>query len=41
VAAIFLFLIQHPEFKRKAFEKIRVVMSGGAPFAGQPGSPIL
>jgi fatty-acyl-CoA synthase len=31
VAAIFLFLIQHPDFKRKAFEKVRVVMSGGAP----------
>ncbi len=31
VAAIFLFLIQHPEFKRSAFEKVRVVMSGGAP----------
>ncbi len=31
VAAIFLFLIQHPEFDRKAFEKVRVVMSGGAP----------
>ena len=31
VAAIFLFLIQHPEFKKSAFEKVRVVMSGGAP----------
>ncbi len=31
VAAIFLFLIQHPGFKRSAFEKVRVVMSGGAP----------
>ncbi len=31
VAAIFLFLIQHPEFKKQAFEKVRVVMSGGAP----------
>ncbi|MBL7202758.1 MAG: long-chain fatty acid--CoA ligase [Desulfobacteraceae bacterium] len=31
VAAIFLFLIQHPDFKKEAFEKIRVVMSGGAP----------
>ncbi|MCG6879834.1 MAG: long-chain fatty acid--CoA ligase [Deltaproteobacteria bacterium] len=31
VAAIFLFLIQHPGFKKEAFEKVRVVMSGGAP----------
>ncbi len=31
VAAIFLFLIQHPQFKKKAFEQVRVVMSGGAP----------
>jgi fatty-acyl-CoA synthase len=31
VAAIFLFLIQHPDFKKEAFEKVRVVMSGGAP----------
>lgn len=31
VAAIFLFLIQHPDFKKEAFEKTRVVMSGGAP----------
>ena len=31
VAAIFLFLIQHPQFKGEAFEKVRVVMSGGAP----------
>jgi fatty-acyl-CoA synthase len=31
VAAIFLFLIQHPDFKPEAFEKVRVVMSGGAP----------
>ena len=31
VAAIFLFLIQHPNFKREAFDKVRVVMSGGAP----------
>jgi len=31
VAAIFLFLIQHSDFKREAFEKVRVVMSGGAP----------
>jgi fatty-acyl-CoA synthase len=31
VAAIFLFLIQHPDFKKEAFEEVRVVMSGGAP----------
>ena len=31
VAAIFLFLIQHAEFKAEAFKKVRVVMSGGAP----------
>jgi fatty-acyl-CoA synthase len=31
VAAIFLFLIQHPDFEPEAFRKIRVVMSGGAP----------
>jgi fatty-acyl-CoA synthase len=31
VAAIFLFLIQHPDFNAKAFENVRVVMSGGAP----------
>lgn len=31
VAAIFLFLIQHPDFKKEAFEKTRVIMSGGAP----------
>jgi len=31
VAAIFLFLIQHPQFDPTAFNKTRVVMSGGAP----------
>ncbi len=31
VAAVFLFLIQHPRFKKEAFEQVRVVMSGGAP----------
>ncbi len=31
VPAIFLFLIQHPEFKAEAFEGVRVVMCGGAP----------
>jgi fatty-acyl-CoA synthase len=31
VAAIFLFLIQHADFKAQAFKKVRVVMSGGAP----------
>jgi fatty-acyl-CoA synthase len=31
VPAIFLALIQHPEFKTEAFETVRVVMSGGAP----------
>jgi fatty-acyl-CoA synthase len=31
VAAIFLFLIQHPQFNGQAFQKVRVVMSGGAP----------
>ncbi len=31
VAAIFLFLIQHPDFKAEAFKNVRVVMSGGAP----------
>jgi fatty-acyl-CoA synthase len=31
VAAIFLFLIQHADFKAEAFEKVRVAMSGGAP----------
>jgi fatty-acyl-CoA synthase len=31
VAAIFLFLIQHPDFQAEAFENVRLVMSGGAP----------
>jgi fatty-acyl-CoA synthase len=31
VAAVFLFLIQHPEFTPEAFKDVRVVMSGGAP----------
>ena len=31
VAAIFLFLIQHPDFKPEVFLNTRVVMSGGAP----------
>ncbi len=31
VAAIFLFLIQHPDFNPEVFENVRVVMSGGAP----------
>ncbi len=31
VPAIFLFLIQHPQFRAQAFDKVRVVMSGGAP----------
>lgn len=31
VAAIFLFLIQHPDFTPDAFAKVRVAMSGGAP----------
>ena len=31
VAAVFLFLIQHSDFNSKAFAKVRVVMSGGAP----------
>jgi fatty-acyl-CoA synthase len=31
VAAIFLFLIQHPQFDGRAFNNVRVVMSGGAP----------
>jgi len=31
VASIFLFLIQHSDFKPQAFANIRVVMSGGAP----------
>jgi fatty-acyl-CoA synthase len=31
VTAVFLFLIQHPDFKPEVFDKVRVVMSGGAP----------
>ena len=31
VSAVFLFLIQHPEFNPGVFKKARVVMSGGAP----------
>jgi fatty-acyl-CoA synthase len=31
VPAVFLFLIQHPDFQPEAFAKARVVMSGGAP----------
>lgn len=31
VAAVFLFLIQHPDFNADAFAATRVVMSGGAP----------
>ena len=31
VPAVFLFLIQHPDFQAQAFEKARLVMSGGAP----------
>ena len=31
VPAVFLFLIQHPDFKAEAFENVRLVMSGGAP----------
>ncbi len=31
VPAIFLFLIQHPDFAAEAFAKARLVMSGGAP----------
>jgi fatty-acyl-CoA synthase len=31
VPAVFLFLIQHPDFRSEAFAKARVVMSGGAP----------
>jgi fatty-acyl-CoA synthase len=31
VAAIFLFLIQHPDFNAEAFRGVRIVMSGGAP----------
>ncbi|MFH1103133.1 MAG: long-chain fatty acid--CoA ligase [Pseudomonadota bacterium] len=31
VAAIFLFLIQHPDFDAEVFKDTRIVMSGGAP----------
>ena len=31
VPAVFLFLIQHPDFNAKTFENVRLVMSGGAP----------
>ena len=31
VPAIFLFLIQHPDFNSKTFEHVRLAMSGGAP----------
>ncbi|MCF8146816.1 MAG: o-succinylbenzoate--CoA ligase [Deltaproteobacteria bacterium] len=31
VPSTFLSLIQHPEFKAEVFERVRVVMSGGAP----------
>ncbi len=31
VPAIFLFLIQHPDFSADAFRNVRMVMSGGAP----------
>ena len=31
VAAVFLFLIQHPDFNPEVFADVRVVMSGGAP----------
>lgn len=31
VTAVFLFLLQHPDFKPQVFENVRVVMSGGAP----------
>ncbi len=31
VAAVFLFLMQHPKFNGQSFQKVRVVMSGGAP----------
>lgn len=31
VPAIFLLLIQHPDFRPEAFENVRLVMSGGAP----------
>ena len=31
VPAVFLLLIQHPDFSAEAFENVRLVMSGGAP----------
>jgi fatty-acyl-CoA synthase len=31
VPAVFLALIQHPDFKADAFDRVRLVMSGGAP----------
>ncbi|MFH1090819.1 MAG: AMP-binding protein, partial [Pseudomonadota bacterium] len=31
VPAVFLFLIQHPDFDPRALDKVRLVMSGGAP----------
>ena len=31
VPAIFLFLLQHPQFSADAFQSVRMVMSGGAP----------
>ena len=31
VPAVFLFLIQHPDFSAEAFKEVRLVMSGGAP----------
>jgi fatty-acyl-CoA synthase len=31
VPAVFLFLLQHPEFTAEAFKNVRLVMSGGAP----------
>jgi len=31
VPAVFLFLIQHPDFSAEAFQSVRLVMSGGAP----------
>jgi fatty-acyl-CoA synthase len=31
VPAVFLFLIQHPDFNPDAFREVRIVMSGGAP----------
>ena len=31
VPAVFLFLLQHPDFSAEAFREVRLVMSGGAP----------